>query len=249
MVILVAVAIISGFVVDKFMGKRNFIEKKGFSFDIHNVEHKECVKDNIRLFHFKFSWLRMLAISILAFFIITPIIGFGGHEHQSLIPNIHEHNHKDTLGWVDITLLICSSIGLLICLTCSEHFLKEHFINHLLKKHLPKIFLWTVIALVIIQIFMTFTDINVWINQNLWIILIVAVLVGFIPESGPHILFLSLYLSGAIPISILIANSIVQDGHGALPLFAESKKSFFMVKLINMGIGLLIGSIGLLTGI
>jgi hypothetical protein len=55
-----------------------------------------------------------------------------------------------------------------------------------------------------------------------------------------------MFVSGTIPLSILIANSIVQDGHGALPLFAESKKSFFVIKLINLSIGFLIGAIGLL---
>jgi hypothetical protein len=39
----------------------------------------------------------------------------------------------------------------------------------------------------------------------------------------------------------LLANSIVQDGHGMLPLFAESKKDFVKVKLINMGVGLVVG--------
>jgi hypothetical protein len=80
-------------------------------------------------------------------------------------------------------------------------------------------------------------------------ILIVAVLVGLIPESGPHVLFLSLYISGAIPLSILLANSIVQDGHGSLPLFAENKPAFFKIKLINLVIGFAVGAGGLLVNV
>jgi len=75
-----------------------------------------------------------------------------------------------------------------------------------------------------------------------------AVLIGIIPESGPHLIFISLFLSGAIPFSVLLANSITQDGHSTLPLLAESKKGFLAVKSINVLIGLLFGVAGILLG-
>jgi len=52
-----------------------------------------------------------------------------------------------------------------------------------------------------------------------------------------------MFFAGQIPFSILLANSIVQDGHGALPLLAESKKSFIYMKLINMIVGLIVAFI------
>jgi len=82
-------------------------------------------------------------------------------------------------------------------------------------------------------------------KQNHLTILILAVLVGIIPESGPHLIFFTLFMSGNIPFSILLASSIVQDGHAALPLFAESKKSFVLMKLINIVVGLIVGLLGL----
>ncbi|MCK5368493.1 MAG: hypothetical protein KAQ62_08065, partial [Cyclobacteriaceae bacterium] len=78
--------------------------------------------------------------------------------------------------------------------------------------------------------------------------LIVAVLVGIIPESGPHLIFVTLFAQGTIPISILLASSVSQDGHGMLPLLAESKKGFFAVKLVNIIVALLTGIIGYLLG-
>ena len=75
--------------------------------------------------------------------------------------------------------------------------------------------------------------------------LVIAVLIGIIPESGPHLLFLTLFINGTIPFSILIASSIVQDGHGALPLLAESRKSFIYMKGINVVVGFIVGFIGL----
>jgi hypothetical protein len=52
-------------------------------------------------------------------------------------------------------------------------------------------------------------------------------------------------MSGVIPFTILLANSVVQDGHGALPLLAESKKSFLLLKLVKFVIGFLVGIVGI----
>jgi len=73
-------------------------------------------------------------------------------------------------------------------------------------------------------------------------------LVGIIPESGPHLIFLTLFATGSIPLSIFLANSIVQDGHGALPLLAESGKGFIKMKVVNLIIGALVGCLGLIFG-
>jgi hypothetical membrane protein len=88
-----------------------------------------------------------------------------------------------------------------------------------------------------------------WMNSNLWWMLIVAVLVGILPESGPHIVFIILFFQGFIPLSILLASSITQDGHGALPLLAESRKSFIVMKAINVLVGFLVGAAGLALGL
>jgi len=75
--------------------------------------------------------------------------------------------------------------------------------------------------------------------------MILAMLIGIIPESGPHLIFVTLFSQGAIPFSVLLASSIVQDGHGMLPLLAESRKHFIYVKLINIGVGTIIGFLAL----
>ena len=80
------------------------------------------------------------------------------------------------------------------------------------------------------------------------LILIVAVLVGIVPQSGPHLVFVTLFAQGSIPLSILLASSISQDGHGMLPLLAESKKDFLLVKAINIVYALIIGFLGYMAG-
>ena len=149
---------------------------------------------------------------------------------------------------VNIIFLIVSVLALVLIVIVPDHFLEHHLWDHIIKKHFLKVLLWTAGALDLTAVILTFIDVRVWIHDNLWVILIVAVLVGIIPESGPHMIFISLFMSGTIPFSILLANSIVQDGHGALPLLAESKRSFFLVKSINTIIAFSAGAIGLLFG-
>lgn len=102
--------------------------------------------------------------------------------------------------------------------------------------------------MILINIVFTHTEFGDWMYENLLLVLLIAIVIGIIPESGPHLLFLVLFAYGQIPLSILIASSIVQDGHGSLPLLAESKSSFFVMKLINMVVAFIIGYSGLLLG-
>ena len=130
----------------------------------------------------------------------------------------------------------------------SDHFLEEHLWKHIIRQHVPKIAAWTFAALLLIHYVLNTADLLAWVQANQMWVLLLAVLIGIIPESGPHLVFLTLFLSGGIPFSILLANSITQDGHASLPLLAESKKGFLWVKGINVLIGLLVGGLGLLFG-
>ncbi|HDR51965.1 MAG TPA: hypothetical protein ENN90_10175, partial [Mariniphaga anaerophila] len=122
-----------------------------------------------------------------------------------------------------------------------NHFLKEHLYNHILKKHLLRIFLWTWGAFLVLHFVESNLALTSLLQNNLNTVLLISVLIGIIPESGPHLMFVTLFSQNLVPFSILLANSIVQDGHGMLPLLAESRKDFLKVKIINMLIGLLVG--------
>jgi Protein of unknown function (DUF2899). len=143
--------------------------------------------------------------------------------------------------WIRVTIIVTSFCALFVVFTVPDHFLKEHLWNHIVKIHIPKILLWTVAALVVIHILLNVLHIEDWIQQNMLMILLIACLVGLIPESGPHLLFVTLFAAGKIPFSVLLASSIVQDGHGMIPLLAESKRGFLLVKAINLLVGLIVG--------
>jgi hypothetical protein len=151
-------------------------------------------------------------------------------------------------NWVRVSLLLVTGLALFIVATVPDHFLLEHLWNHVARKHVPRIFLWTLGILGLMHVLVEQLDLGSHIQENLWAALGVASLTGLIPESGPHLLFVLLFTKGTIPFSILLANSLVQDGHGTLPLLAHSRKEFFLVKLINLAVGLLAGGIVLALG-
>jgi hypothetical protein len=72
--------------------------------------------------------------------------------------------------------------------------------------------------------------------------MLAAALLGIIPESGPHLIFVNLFDQGHISFTVLLVSSIVQDGHGMLPLLSVSRRSFVMVKLFNLAVGLVVGA-------
>jgi hypothetical protein len=145
--------------------------------------------------------------------------------------------------WLNIAFAILSLGVLFLTMTASEHFVEEHIWNHVIRKHFLSIFLWTFGALTLIQVGLQYLDIEHWIRSNIPFMIILAALIGIIPESGPHMIFISLYATGMVPVSVLLASSIAQDGHTTLPLLAQSKRSFVRAKLINIAVAIITGMI------
>ena len=161
------------------------------------------------------------------------------HSHS----HSHDHSHGGEADWIRIILIVLFVTILVIVVVAEEHFLEEHLWQHVIKVHLPKIFLWTFGVILCLTIINNFVNIHEIINSKPFIVLIVAILIGLIPQSGPHLIFLILFANGDLPLGILLANCIVQDGHGALPLLAESRKAFIVSKGIKVVLAVLVGVI------
>jgi hypothetical protein len=72
-------------------------------------------------------------------------------------------------------------------------------------------------------------------------VLLLAALMGIVPESGPHLIIVMMYAKGLIPFSVLLTSSFVQDGHGMLPLLSYSIKDSILIKVFNFAFGIGIG--------
>jgi hypothetical protein len=155
----------------------------------------------------------------------------------------HHHDHGGEADWIRIILIILFVAILIIVIVAEEHFLEEHLWQHVIKVHLPKIFLWTFGVILCLTILNNYVNIHDIIDSRPFIVLLIAILIGLIPQSGPHLIFLILFANGDLPLGIFLANCIVQDGHGALPLLAESRKAFLVSKGIKIAIALVLGSV------
>ncbi|MDG2165959.1 MAG: putative manganese transporter, partial [Alphaproteobacteria bacterium] len=62
---------------------------------------------------------------------------------------------------------------------------------------------------------------------------LVAILIGFIPGCGPQIMMTSMYVSGQIPMSAQIGNSISNDGDALFPAIAISAKVAIVATLYS----------------
>lgn len=209
---------------------------------------------------------RLWLTAFLVLFVVGVYSGSIGHQHfdwgGEAASDTHvecEHDHHEEgeavahaahgeWDWIRMTLLLTGVIGLLIVVTVPEHFLTEHLWNHLFRVHVWRILLWTLAALLVIRVLIVHVDVAGMAGNNRVLLLLLACVVGVIPESGPHMVFVSLYAEGAIPFSTLLASCIVQDGHGMIPMLAHSRRAFLGVKLINFLVGLAIGLLGLLLG-
>lgn len=215
-----------------------------------------------------FGWKRITMFIGLALFIAAlgtgklghdhGAHGHEGHSHEDHSHVVHEghdhaheaiHEHTDETfhinllneDWMNVLFAGLSVIMLFVLLFASDHFVEGHLWNHIVKKHLPSIFAWTFGVLLVLGILLQHIDISSWISDNTILMILLATFIGMIPESGPHMIFVTLFAAGVIPFPVLLASSISQDGHASIPLLAESKNSFFKAKLINCAVALVCG--------
>jgi hypothetical protein len=167
-------------------------------------------------------------ITLILLFIVVVLIGLGLVGPQ-------------TWNWQRITLFSLLIVTTVIVSTVPDHYLKEHIWTHILKKHLWKVFLWTFFALLFIEVGFHYWNLEGFVTGNIGYILLISAIVGIIPESGPHMVFVMMYASGLIPFSVLLTSSIVQDGHGMLPLLSYTVKDSILIKIFNLVFALAIG--------
>lgn len=269
-IVLFVIGVIAGIIVDKlYKGSKRPFPAEEFKLhdecchEKHNHSEHHPVQGTKR----SMTRERIILMAGIAIFIVAVIAGILEHDHAShaheatpaAVVEMHDHEHAETTHeehgfdifserWMNLLFAGVSIFLLFLTARAGDHFIREHLWGHVVKKHFKSIFLWTFGALLVIHFGMQFLDIEHWLRDNIFLMILIAVLIGIIPESGPHMVFITLFAGGLIPFSVLLASSIAQDGHTALPLLAESKKGFVLAKAINIAIGLIIGTAVHLAG-
>jgi hypothetical protein len=129
-----------------------------------------------------------------------------------------------------------------------RHYLSDHLWKHIILRHLTRTALWTFGSLAIVHFGMTSWNLDALAGNHACVVLLLSAVIGLIPDSGPHLIFVTLYAHGIVPFSVLLTSSIVQDGHGMLPLFAYSLRDSLLTKSFNLFVGLVIGLLAYAAG-
>jgi hypothetical protein len=150
-----------------------------------------------------------------------------------------------------LTELIVRAIGLKRSKPCAIeihsdekkgwHFFTEHIYEHIIIRHIPRLSIWIFFTLLTIEALTLNCDMQVILQENMLLVVILAALIGIIPGSELHLFFILSFADGLVPLSVLLTNSLVQDGHGLLPLLSHSPRDTIIVKLFNVALGLMAG--------
>ncbi len=180
------------------------------------------------------SFTRFLLLLLIVSFIF--LVSFGGLGHSGW-------------DWKRITFLALAGCSLYIAAVASEHYLHYHIWDHILKRHLLRVFLWSFGALLFVHWGLGFWNLEALVRTHMVWVLLIAALLGIVPESGPHMVFVMMYAQGLVPFSVLLTSSFVQDGHGMLPLLSYSIRDSVLVKLLNLIFGVTVGGIFFALGV
>ncbi|MBW1940268.1 MAG: arsenic efflux protein [Deltaproteobacteria bacterium] len=189
---------------------------------IHDIFQPANLLGNFR----SLSFTRFLLLVLIVFFLVLVTFGIVG---------------PSSWDWKRITFTGLSLTSLYIALVASEHYLHYHIWDHIIKKHLCRVFLWSFGALFFVHYGLTFWNLDTLIHQHMVWVLVIGAILGIVPESGPHLIFVMMYAQGLVPFSVLFTTSFVQDGHGMLPLLSYSLKDSLLIKVFNLVFGLAVG--------
>ncbi len=183
---------------------------------------------------------RLVIAGVLAFLLAALLGGLAEHHHGlPPVSGAAAHSPGVLELWIFGTMAV---LGLVLTFIAPSHWLEEHLWHHLALHHMPQIFAWTAGALVAVHFLSTSFDLDQLLQGHGAWMLLGAALLGLIPISGPHLIVVTLFASGHAPFSVLLANSLVQDGHGLLPLLGISVRDALLAKLANLIIGLVLGA-------
>ena len=266
--VLFVLAVLCGLLTDFIFRKHPIRVSCNPGFELHDANKGEFPRI-FRLSSYRemrsAGWERIVLIVMILLFAVSVFTGILEHEHTGEIAvaaaGAHGTVPEEDGGaahvpfnflserWMNVLFAVLSLFVAMQVAASSEHFVREHLWHHVVCKHAVKTFLWTAGALAVITVGMHYVNVGDWFRDNTYYLLILAALIGMIPESGPHMVFISLFAGGYVPFSVLLTSSMSQDGHTSLPLLASSTRSFLVAKVINAVFAIAVGSVFYLFGL
>ena len=138
--------------------------------EMHLVDDCRCLHLKEVIEHFKkLSFVRFLLLVILTGAIAGFFTGIMGEEDWN---------------WIKVTFISLIVLAGMIIITVPDHYLEEHVWKHIAREHLWRIFLWTFGTLFFIDLALHAWNLELFVKEHIWGVIVVAALLGLIPESG-----------------------------------------------------------------
>lgn len=235
--LLFALAVVAGILTDLFVHKNDTMHcTQSYEFH-HEDEHVHHEGRHA-------GWKRIAMAVGVTLFITALATGLLGEEEAEETTGLNLLSEE----WMNLMFAALSVVVLGVIIFASDHFVEDHLWHHIVARHLPRTFAWTFGILAVIGVGLNYFDISGWISDNTVLMILLATAVGIIPQSGPHMIFITLFAAGIVPMPVLLASCVSQNGHACLPLIAESKKSFVKAKAINCVLALAVGFAAMMIG-
>lgn len=108
---------------------------------------------------------------------------------------------------------------------------------------------WVVVAFVGYEVVVATTGLDIASLPSIGLIgVVVGALLGLLPGCGPQLVLTGLYAQGALPLSVLAANALSQDGDALIPLLAADRRSAVLASVITVVPGLAVGGVMVALG-
>ncbi len=190
-----------------------------------------------------FGWKRIILLMGVVLFVTALLLGIledAGADDEAVFRLLSEE-------WMYWLFSVMSFALVVVLCLAKDHFVEEHLWHHIVCRHFPGILAWTAGTVLVVGFLMQNIDISIWMSDNTALMVLLAALIGLIPESGPHLVFVTMFAAGVVPMPVLLASCASQDGHASLPLLAESRSSWLKAKLVNVLVALIVGYVSLLV--
>jgi uncharacterized membrane protein len=103
---------------------------------------------------------------------------------------------------------------------------------------------WVAVAFVGYEVLVASTGLDLGRLPTLGLLGVLAgALLGLVPGCAPQLVLTGLYAQGALPLSVLVANALSQDGDALFPLLASDRRSAVVGTSISTLPGLVVGGI------
>jgi hypothetical protein len=101
---------------------------------------------------------------------------------------------------------------------------------------------WVIVAFVGYELLIAGTGWDLAALPSAGVLAVLAgALLGLIPGCGPQLVLTGLWVQGAIPLSVLAANALSQDGDALIPLLAADRRAAVLASVITVVPGLAVG--------